>query len=392
MPHTMLLRVFLLFKLDFMKQILLLLFCCTSLMASAQLQLPPSGGNQKSVVTQYMGAHANVSITYMSPDVTASNGQSRKGKIWGGVVPYGLNNLNFGLSTAENPSPWRAGANENTVVAISHDLLVEGEPLAAGTYGLHIIPQETGDWTVIFSNNSNAWGSYFYQEAEDALRVKVTPKACQYTEWMTFEFTDRQEASSTVELRWDELSIPITFSLPDSKAIYVEYLRGAMQTNTGFSWTQRDNAANYCLQNEVNLEEALGWAEQTARNSFVGQENATTLQTLGALQMKLGKETEGMATMVKAANHNSAGVFQIHQIGRQLLGQGKGEAALEIFKLNLERHGDVWPVNVGLARGYSATGNNALALKHAQKALANAPNAPNKNAISRMIEDLQAED
>ncbi len=324
--------------------------------------------------------------------MTGPNGQSRKGKIWGGLVPYGLNNLNFGLSTEANPSPWRAGANENTVVTLSHAMEVQGQPLAAGTYGLHVIPQETGEWTIIFSNNSGAWGSYFYRKAEDALRVVTTPKPTAYTEWLTFEFTDRQEEACTVELKWDELSIPITFSLPNGKEIYVNYLRSAMQNSLGFSWTDRNNAAIYCLQNEVNLEEALTWAEQTAQNGFVGQENATTLQTLASLQLKLGQVEAGLATMLKAANHPSAGVLQVHQVGRQLLASGKNEEALRVFKLNLERHGDVWPVNVGLARGYTATGNTKMALKHAEKALANAPNQPNKDAIAGMIENLKKEE
>ncbi|WP_020568781.1 DUF2911 domain-containing protein [Neolewinella persica] len=373
-----------------MKHIFLFfLCCCLSFAGSAQLQLPPSGGNQKSVVTQYVGAHAHVTITYRSPDVTSPQGQSRRGKIWGGVVPYGLQNLQFGLSTADNPSPWRAGANENTVVELSHDMVVQGKPLPAGKYGLHLIPQETGAWTVIFSHNSGAWGSYFYRESEDALRVMTEPEASPYTEWLTFEFTDRQEESCTVALKWDELSVPITFGLPDGKELYVDYLHSAMQNSIGFSWTERNNAAQYCLQNDVNLEEALAWAEQTAQNNFVGQENATTLQTLASLQMKLGKESEGMETMMQAANHASAGVFQVHQIGRQLLAAGKNDEALKVFKLNMERHGDVWPVNVGLARALSATGDLKMALKHAEKALANAPNQPNKDAIAGMIEKLK---
>ncbi len=372
---------------------LFLFFLCGALSTTvtAQLQLPPSGGNQKSIVTQYLGAHASVTITYNSPDVAAPNGQSRKGEIWGGLVPYGLNNLNFGLSTDANPSPWRAGANENTVVTLSHDMEIQGAALPAGTYGLHIVPRETGEWTVIFSHNSGAWGSYFYQESEDALRVKTSPEPCAYTEWLTFEFTDRQEESCTVALKWDELSVPITFSLPNAKEVYVNYLRSAMQNSLGFSWTDRNNAALYCLQNEVNLEEALTWAEQTAQNSFVGQENATTLLTLASLQMKLDQEEAGLATMLKAASHTSAGVFQVHQIGRQLLASGKNEEALKVFTLNVERHGDVWPVNVGLARGYAATGDTKTALKYAEKALENAPNQPNKDAIAGMIEGLKKE-
>jgi hypothetical protein len=99
-----------------------------------------------------------------------------------------------------------------------------------------------------------------------------------------------------------------------------------------------------------------------------------------------------METMMKAANHASAGVFQVHQIGRQLLTAEKNEEALKVFKLNVERHGDVWPVNVGLSRGYSAMGDTKMALKHAEKALENAPNQPNKDAISGMIEKLKTEE
>ena len=56
---------------------------------------------------------------------------------------------------------------------------IEGQPLAAGQYGLHLIagPDE---WTVIFSKNSSAWGSFFYDESQDALRVKVKPAKHEY--------------------------------------------------------------------------------------------------------------------------------------------------------------------------------------------------------------------
>jgi len=330
------------------------------LTVTAQLNLPPSGANQKSVVTQYMGAHASVSIIYNSPDVTSPQGQSRKGQIWGQLVPYGLNNLNFGLSSDANPSPWRAGANENTVVKLSHDMEIQGQSVPAGKYGLHLIPAETGSWTLILSSNHTAWGSYFYEEKDDVVRVQVTPVPSEYHEWLTFDFTDRQEESCTVALKWDELSIPFTFSLPGSKSVYVQHLRESMQDRAGFSWVNRNAAAAYCLQNDVNLEEALAWQEFTAVNSFMGQENVTTLQTLAGLQMKLGKTTEGLATIDKAANHGTATVFQRHNMGRQLITMGHPKAALKVFQTNIEKSGDIWPVNVGLARGYSATGQYAI--------------------------------
>lgn len=371
------------------KLIVLCLSCFVAYSVSAQLKLPPSGANQKSVVTQYMGAMAHVTIKYNSPDVTGPQGESREGQIWGQLVPYGLTNLNFGLSTDENPSPWRAGANENTVIKLSHDMEIQGKPIQAGKYGLHLIPQESGPWTLILSNNYNAWGSYFYQPSEDALRVEVTPEASEFHEWLTFEFTDRQEDQCTVALKWENLSIPFTIALPNSKEVYVSQLRRDMQNTSGFNWATRNAAANYCLNNDVNLEEALAWQEVTAVNSFMGNENIQTLQTLAGLQMKLGQKEEGLATLERAANHPSAGVFQVHQLGRQLIGMGEKEKALDIFKLNVEKHGDVWPVNVGLARGYSAVGEYEKALEYAKVALERAPDQLNKDSLTSAIEKLQ---
>lgn len=373
-----------------MKNLLICVMCSLAFSSiKAQLALPPSGGNQKSSVTQYMGAHAYLTITYNSPDVTSPQGASREGKIWGGVVPYGLNNLNFGLSTAENPSPWRAGANENTTIEFSHDVLIDNAPLAAGKYGFHIIPEKEGPWTLIFSNNSSAWGSYFYEPKDDALRIQVTPKESAYNEWLTYEFSDRQEENCMVALRWEKLEIPFKVTLANPKEIYVHYLREAMSGNLGFSWVTRDQAANYCLSNDVNLEEALTWAEATAVNSFIGSENATTLQTLAGLQMKNNKMDEGLATIEKAANHSSASSFQIYNMGRMLMNLGKNEEALNIFQTGESRLGNTWPLNVGLARAYSALGKYDIALAHAEKALENAPNQPNKTAVQGMIDKLK---
>src|SRR5260370_11940787 len=151
------------------------------------LTLPPSGNNQKASVAQQIGP-VRITIDYSSPAVHSPAGEDRRGKIWGKLVPYGLTNLGFGNG---NPGPWRAGANENTVFAISIDVLVEGKPLPAGRYGLHMIPG-TEEWTIIFSKNSTAWGSFFYQESEDALRVAVKPHKDEYPRGVNHECTARR--------------------------------------------------------------------------------------------------------------------------------------------------------------------------------------------------------
>ncbi|MEO0470640.1 MAG: DUF2911 domain-containing protein [Bacteroidota bacterium] len=369
------------------RSLCVLFFLGMSLTLVAQLTTPPSGGNQKSEVSQWIGL-VKVSILYNSPDVTGNNGQSREGKIWGQLVPYGLNNFGFGSSTA---APWRAGANENTVFTVSHDVMVEGKPLKAGTYGLHMITREKGQkWTIIFSYNSGAWGSYFYDEKEDALRVEVSPEENAFTEWLTFEFDQRGQQEARATLQWENLKVPFTISVPNLNDLYLTQMRSELQTTPGFNWQSWVSAVNFCLQNNINLEEALTWSESAISAPFIGQENFTTLQTKSNVLAALGREDEAEKVMNQAIAHRSAGPLQIHQYGRQLLAAGKHEKALAVFETNAERNPDAWFIDLGLARAYSAQGNLKKALKHAKKAQEKVPanDTVNAGSVAGMVDKL----
>ena len=130
---------------------------------STQLDLPLQ--SQHAIVTQRLGV-TDITINYHRP---LANGR----KIWGGLVPYG--------------QVWRAGANENTTITFSDPVTIEGKPLAAGTYGLHMIPNED-QWTVIFSKMHTAWGSFSYDEKEDALRVTVKPGTTDLHNALAYDF------------------------------------------------------------------------------------------------------------------------------------------------------------------------------------------------------------
>ncbi len=117
------------------------------------LVISPPGDNQRAAVTQQIGP-VKVTVDYSSPRVVL-NGQDRKGKIWGGLVPYGLSDLGYNNCPK---CPWRAGANMNTTFAVDHDVKVEGQPLPAGKYGLHMIPGET-EWIVVFSRTATPGGA-----------------------------------------------------------------------------------------------------------------------------------------------------------------------------------------------------------------------------------------
>jgi hypothetical protein len=351
-----------------------------------RMTLPPSGGHQRSTVTQAIGL-VEVAVSYSGPSVVAPDGADRRGKIWGGLVKYGLQKETYG--TCGEACPWRAGANENTVFRASHPVLVEGKPLGAGAYGVHMIPGE-GEFTVIFSKNSTSWGSYFYRASEDALRVTVKPRKAPFTSVLTYDFPERRPDRATLALRWDELEVPILIAVENPTALWVENLGKELRGQRGGTWESWDEAAGFCLQNKVNLPEALKWADYAAHATYVGVENFQTLSILSAAQAANGLADESKKTMQKALAHPSATATEIHGYGRQLQMQGSSKEAIAVYELNAKRHPGVWPVNVGLARANAAAGKSKEALKFARLALAEAPDEGNRANLKSVVETLEA--
>jgi tetratricopeptide (TPR) repeat protein len=342
---------------------------------SQSITLPPSGGNQKSSVTQWIGP-VSVTINYSSPNVTAPNGEDRKGKIWGGLVHYGLIDQQFGSSKA---APYRAGANENTTIAFSHDVKINGQDLKAGTYGLFLIAEKEGPYTWIFSKNSESWGSYFYDPKEDALRTQTTPAESEYTEYLTFGFDTRELTTATAYMQWENKRIPLKIDVPNVNELYLSTIRNELRNFEGFDYENVQAAVNFCVQNKINLEEALTWADY-AISSPVGVEDFGSLRTKASVLNALNRETEAEAVMQKAMNHPTADVTSIHQYGRMLLQSGKKEKALEVFKVNRQRHPeDKFTTFVGLARGYTAVGDNKNAIKNWEMAIKGLPENQKQN-------------
>ncbi|MFY8037553.1 MAG: DUF2911 domain-containing protein [Cyclobacteriaceae bacterium] len=358
---------------------LILAIVATSVCHSiAQMTLPPNGNNQKSEVTQYLGL-VKVSIEYSSPDV---NGR----EIWGKVVPYGLSNLNFGKSSDQNPSPWRAGANENTTITFSHSVEIEGKSIKAGTYGLHMIPGEQ-EWTIIFSNSNGAWGSFSYLPNEDALRVVVKPIACEFNEWLTYEFTDRQQNSATAKLKWDKLAVPFKIAVPNGDELYVQKLR---EEFTGikafFNWQNGVTGINYCASKKLNLEEALGWAQNYIDRSIkyfpIYQAKANVLTAMN-------KIADADAVMKEAINLPDANASQITGYGRTLISHNKAKEAMPVFETAYKRFPTAVAALTGMARGFSANGDVKKALKFAQEAWKTETNPSVKSSIEAMIKKLE---
>ena len=300
----------------------------------------------------------NVEIVYHRPAVNER-------EIWGGLVPYG--------------QVWRSGANENTLISFSSDVSVEGQPLAAGTYGLHTLPGE-GEWEIVFSNDNTAWGSFSYNQENDALRVKVKPESAPHLERLAYGFDDVDGQGAVVALRWEKLRVP--FKVEVDPELVLANIRDQLKGLAQFNWPGWNQAAGYCLQNDVNLEEALTWAD----NSIQAEKRFDNLSTKSQILAKTGQGADAAETMTEALEIANAG--QLHNHGRQLQAQGKNEEALEIFKRNATQHADAWFVEVGLARGYSALGNFEEAVKNMKIAKERAPEGQ-KAYIQGLVDQLE---
>ena len=336
------------------------------------------GGNKKASVSERIGI-TDVTLNYDRPAV-----KGREGKIWGELVHKGFTDLQFGTSRS---APWRAGANENTTITVSTDVMIEGKPLAAGAYGLFMAMGDN-DATIIFSKNSTAWGSFFYDPKEDALRVTVkTVPLAESVERLKFEFFDQKENSATVALIWEKLKIPFRIEV-DYVKTQLESFRRELQNEKGFKWEAWVEAVEFCLQRNTNLEEALKWSDYAIGGPFIGQKNFKTLTTKAQVLNKMGRGPE--ADSLLKAGMNIATMQELHNYGRQLLRNKKPAEALEAFKLNAQRNPNVFTTNMGLMRGYSANGDYKNALKYAKAALPQASDKVNKDALEKFIPQLEA--
>lgn len=364
-----------------MKKIIVLFSIClfiANAWSQGSLTTLPSGGNKKASISEQVGL-TQVTIHYDRPGV-----KGREGKIWGQLVYKGFSDLGFGSSKS---SPWRAGANENTTIEFSRDVTIEGKPLPAGKYGLFMAydPLQT---ILIFSKNSGSWGSYYYNEQEDALRVSIKPIVLDKSvEWLKYEFTDETETGATVALMWEQLAIPFrieTNYVQDQLNVFRQELR----TEKGFEWQGWQQAASWCLQHNVNLEQALLWADSATAKTFGGNEQFSTWSTKAQLLEKLNRATEAAEIMKKALP--LAGMNDMHMYGRTLLQQKKVIEAIEVFKANYKKYPTEFTTMMGMARGLSAQGNYKEALKYVQQALPIATEINTRNNLQAMIEKLKA--
>ncbi|MGZ8515961.1 MAG: DUF2911 domain-containing protein [Chitinophagaceae bacterium] len=354
------------------KLMLVLLTAVVSASSNSQGITTPRTPSPAAVVTQTIGI-STVTINYSRPAV--------KGReVWGNLVPFGWNAQGFG-SGAE--APWRAGANENTTIKFSHDAKVEGQTVPAGVYGLFYVINKDNTGEVILSKDSRSWGSFWYNPKQDQLRAKLQLRDVPHTELLTYDFSHTTRNSAELALNWEKKQFPVKIEFEVDNIVMAnatEELKGP----TGFNWQGYASAANYAVQNKINYEQALKWIDQaiTQNNAF------PTLSIKSNLLKEMGKTEEAEKMMndaIAIATENELNLY-----GYQLLNQGNHDKAIDMFKLNTQRHpksANTWD---SLGEGYVTKGDKKNAIANFKKSLSLNPPANTKANSEKFLKQLGA--
>ncbi len=223
-------------------------------------------------VSQTVGT-TELSVKYCRPGV--------KGRtIWGDLVPW--------------DKPWRTGANEITDFTTTDDIMVEGQALPAGTYGIVTIPS-ADHWVVAFSKQKDMWGAFAYDPKNDQLRVTVKPEAAPHQEWMQFAFDDLTPSSCTLALRWEKVRVPVTITV-DVNAKVLKDARAAVAGAKADDWRTPYRAANWANDAGVAPEDVATWSAKALKV----QENFSTLALAAKLDWKAGRKDSAIARITKS--------------------------------------------------------------------------------------------
>lgn len=336
----------------------------------------PDGGNKKAFVAEQVGI-VKIEIGYSRPGV-----KGREGKIWNTpVAHYGFQDLGHGTSYA---APWRAGANENTTISFSHPVKIEGRDLPAGKYGFFIALGEE-ESTLIFNKINTSWGSFYYDEKEDMLRVPVKNQSLDKSvEWLKYEFIDQTNESVTIAMSWEKRMIPFKVEAETKKLQFEAFKNDLRTTRPYYDFIQ---AAQWCIRNDYELEQALAWIDRGIYFRVMGEKNFRSLSTKAAVLTKLGRDAEAKKIMEEAVPMGT--MTDVHFYGRTLVNAKQPQEAFKVFKANYDKYPGDYTTLIGMGRAYSATGDYKKAISFMKQALPKAPNDFNKANVESMIKKLE---
>lgn len=232
-----------------------------------QVQLSPAAS-----VSQTLGI-TTLKIDYFRPAV-------RGRAIWGEVVPF--------------DAVWRAGANEATVFTFSDPVKINGKDLPAGSYGFFVLPGKDS-WTLILNRKAKQWGAYEYKAEEDALRFEVKPQTSGHQEYLQYDLQVASPTRLRVDLRWEKKVAGFDVDI-DVPGLYWKHLEESLAKAPATDWVPWYQAANYCFQQKLHPEKAMGWIDA----SLKAQETYRNLELKARLLDAAGQRPQALPILDKA--------------------------------------------------------------------------------------------
>ena len=234
-----------------------------SLLGAQDLPQPSPMGEVEQVV-----GLTKIEIDYSRPS-------AKERKIFGELVPFG--------------EMWRTGANKNTTIEFDDNVTIEGKVIEKGEYALFTIPNE-GEWEFILSKKTDHWGTGDYSKENDVLRFMAKPQATEFTETMTFEFADVRTDRARIELRWEKTRVGFEVVCDPTEKAMANIKEAIADPEADFR--TYNSSARYCVDNNMNLEQALEWSTKSVEM----EKKFWNVYTLSLCQAANGMHKEAIKT------------------------------------------------------------------------------------------------
>jgi Protein of unknown function (DUF2911). len=246
-----------------MKKISLLLFVAAlSFSVNAQIQTPAPSPFQK--LEQKVGL-TDVVVEYSRPSM-------RGRAVFGNLVPF--------------DAIWRTGANKNTTISFSDDVVVEGKELKAGTYAIYTKPGEAV-WEVIFYSDTENWGN---PQEWDASKVAATVKVEAYPmseniETFTISIDDLNNNGASLGILWEKTYVGVKFVVPTVDKT-IKSITETMSKTEGLTANDYFAAGSYYFSEGMNMEQAKEWVDKAVE--LDGGKAYWMMRTQSLIYAKLG--------------------------------------------------------------------------------------------------------